>query len=96
MLFGGFSKNFGTDKALASPATFWFSKNSASNMNTMYRITPTIIRNLGKVQVALEYEHTAVEYGDSKLGMNLNNGLFDQGLHWVANNRVQMMLKYSF
>ncbi len=96
VLFGGFSKNFGTDKALASPATFWFSKNSASNMNTMYRITPTIIRNLGKVQVALEYEHTAVEYGDSKLGMNLNNGLFDQGLHWVANNRVQMMLKYSF
>jgi hypothetical protein len=96
VLFGGFAKNFGTTKALANPSSFWFSKNSASNMNTMYRVTPTVIRNLGKVQVALEYELTAVEYGDSKLGMNLQKGLYDQGLHWVKNNRVQLMLKYSF
>ena len=96
VLFGGFSKNFGTAKALANPALFWFSKNSASNMNTMYRLTPTVIRNLGKVQVALEYELTVVEYGDTKLGMNLDKGLYDQGLHWVKNNRVQLMLKYSF
>ena len=96
VLFGGFSKNFGTSKALANPSSFWFSKNSASNMNTMYRLTPTVIRNLGKVQVALEYELTAVEYGDTKLGMTLDKGLYDQGLHWVKNNRVQLMLKYSF
>lgn len=96
VLFGGFSKNFGTAKELANPSSFWFSKNSASNMNTMYRLTPTVIRNLGKVQVALEYELTAVEYGDSKLGMNLSTGLYDQGLHWVKNNRVQMMLRYNF
>ena len=96
VLFGGFSKNFGTDKALANASSFWFSKNSASNMNTMYRLTPTLIRNLGKVQLALEYELTAVEYGDSKAGMNLSKGLYDEGLHWVKNNRVQCMLKYSF
>lgn len=96
VLFGGFSKNFGTDKALANPSSFWFSKNSASNMNTMYRLTPTLIRNMGKVQLALEYELTAVEYGDSSKGINLDKGLFDQGLHWVKNNRVQAMLKYNF
>ena len=96
VLFGGFSKNFGTSKALANPSSFWFSKNSASNMNTMYRVTPTIIRNIGKIQYALEYELTAVQYGDSKLGMNLDTGLYDQGLHWVKNNRVQLMLKYNF
>ena len=96
VLFAGLSKNFGTSKAIADPASFWFSKNSASNMNTMYRVTPTLIRNLGKVVVALEYELTAVEYGDTALGMNLEKGLFDQGLHWVRNNRVQLMLKYSF
>ena len=96
VLFGGFSKNFGTDKALANPSSFWFSKNSASNMNTMYRLTPTLIRNMGKVQLALEYELTAVEYGDSSKGINLDKGLFDQGLHWVKNNRVQAMLRYSF
>jgi len=96
VLFGGFAKNFGTVKPLANSSSFWFSKNSASNMNTMYRLTPTLIRNLGKVQVALEYELTAVEYGDTKLGMNLQKGLYDEGLHWVKNNRVQMMLRYSF
>ena len=95
-LFGGFSKNFGTDKALANPSSFWFSKNSAANMNTMYRLTPTVIRNMGKVQLALEYELTAVEYGDNSKGINLDKGLFDQGLHWVKNNRVQAMLKYNF
>ena len=96
VLFGGFSKNFGTSEGLAVPTAFWFSKNSAANMNTMYRLTPTIIRNIGKVAVALEFERTAVEYGDTKLGMNVNTGLYDQGLHWVYNNRVQMMLKYTF
>ena len=65
-------------------------------MNTMYRLTPTVIRNMGKVQLALEYELTAVEYGDNSKGINLDKGLFDQGLHWVKNNRVQAMLKYNF
>ena len=96
VLFGGLSKNFGTNKALANASDFWFSKNSAANMNTMYRVTPTIIRNLGKVAVALEYELTAVQYGDKAKGMNLSKGLYDQGLHWVSNNRIQMMLKYTF
>lgn len=96
VLFGGLSKNFGTLKSIASADTFWFSKNSAANMNTMYRLTPTIIRNLGKVAIALEYELTSVQYGDKSLGMNLEKGLYDQGLHWVTNNRVQAMLKYTF
>ncbi len=96
VLFGGLSKNFGTVKPLEDASRFWFSKNSFNNMNTMYRLTPTIIRNLGKVQVALEYERTSVEFGDKSKPMNLQKGLFDEGLHWVTNNRVQMMLKYSF
>ena len=74
----------------------WFSKNSAANMNTMYRLTPTIIRNLGKVTIGLEYELTSVQYGDKSKGMNLEKGLYDQGLHWVSNNRLQAMFKYAF
>lgn len=107
VLFGGFVKNFGTVDpldpfvipSLTSPAQgkgFYFSKNSFPNMNAMYRLTPTIIRNLGKVQVGLEYELTSVQYGDATKGFNRETGLYDQGLHWVSNNRVQMMLKYSF
>lgn len=96
VLFGGFSKNFGTKKALVSDESFWFSKNSAANMNTMYRLTPTIIRNLGKVTIGLEYELTSVQYGDNSQGMNLEKGLYDKGLHWVSNNRLQAMFKYAF
>lgn len=96
ILFGGYVKNFGTKEALASADKFWFSKNSFSNMNAMYRLTPTVIRNLGKVQIGLEYELTSVQYGDKAQGINLANGLYEKGLHWVTNNRVQMMLKYSF
>ena len=65
-------------------------------MNTMYRLTPTIIRNLGKVTIGLEYELTSVQYGDKSKGMNLEKGLYDQGLHWVSNNRLQAMFKYAF
>ena len=96
ILFGGYVKNFGTTEALANAKDFWFSKNSFSNMNAMYRLTPTVIRSFGKVQLGLEYELTSVLYGDSAKGINLNTGLFEEGLHWVTNNRVQMMLKYTF
>ena len=55
-----------------------------------------IIRNLGKVALGLEYEITSVQYGDKKQGMDLQKGLYNKGLHWVTNNRVQAMLKFTF
>ena len=100
ILFAGYVKNFGTKEALAGaagvPAGFWFSGNSFENMNQMYRLTPTAIYNLGKVAFGLEYELTSVQYGDKSKGMNLDKGLYDQGLHWVTNHRVQGMIKYTF
>lgn len=96
ILFGGYVKNFGTADALANAEKFWFSKNSFANMNSMYRLTPTVIRSFGKVQLGLEYELTSVQYGDKAQGINLSNGLYEKGLHWVTNNRVQLMLKYTF
>ena len=100
ILFAGFVKNFGTAKALDGaagvPTGFWFSGNSFAQMNTMYRLTPTVVYNFGKVAIGLEYELTGVQYGDLAQGMNLDRGLYDQGLHWVTNHRVQGMLKYTF
>jgi len=100
ILFGGYVKNFGTKDDVAGlagvPTGYYFSKNSFNNMNQMYRLTPTVLRNLGKVAVGLEYELTSVQYGDKAKGMNLSNGLYEEGLHWVTNNRIQMMLKYTF
>lgn len=100
ILFAGYVKNFGTKEALFNPGDgksfFWFSGNSFDNMNQMARVTPTLIYNLGKVAFGLEYEMTTVQYGDKTQGINMATGLYDQGLHWVTNHRVQGLVKYTF
>lgn len=107
ILFGGYVRNFGTiedlyggDGDIAPAASLFFSKNSFSNMNRMWRLTPTIIRNIGKFAIGIEYEVTSVQYGDYK---NVNgvkylgkNGLAEDNLHWVTNNRVQALMKFTF
>ena len=92
VLFGGYVRNFGTAKDLIGP--LYFSKNSFSNMNRMFRVTPEIIYNLGKVAFGLEYELTGVQYG--VFGASDNRGLATEDLHWVCNNRIQLMVKYTF
>lgn len=103
VLFGGYVKNFGTKEALVLPKVaavendyFWFSGNSFSNLNSMYRLTPAVVYNLGKLAIGLEYEYTSAQYGDKTAGMNLATGLYDSGLHWVSNHRVQAMLRFTF
>lgn len=101
ILFGGYVKNFGTcdnlaPSALGKPVGFYFSKNSYDNMNAMWRLTPTLIRNFGKLALGIEYELTTVTYGDKSLGMNLEKGLYDQGLHNVSNHRIQTLVKFTF
>nr|MCR5351717.1 VCBS domain-containing protein [Bacteroidales bacterium] len=92
VLFGGYVQNFGTTEDLIGP--LYFSKNSFSNMNRMYRIAPEFIYNLGKVAFGVEYELTSVQYGTSAdMG---KRGLATKNLHWVSNNRIQLMAKYTF
>ena len=93
VLFGGFVKNFGTADPLVNGDLFWFSKNSYSNMNAMYRVSPQILWNIGKLTLALEWERTGVLYGSV---LNLTTGLYDQLLHWNVNNRIQTMIKFTF
>ena len=60
----------------------------------MWRIIPTVAYNVGKFTLALEYNITAAQYGD---GLSYNaRGLSLDGLHWVYNNRVQMMVRFTF
>ena len=100
ILFAGYVKNFGTKDALAGaagvPSGYWFSGNSFDNMNQMYRLTPTFIYNIGKLALGVEYELTSVQYGDKTKGMNLDNGLYEEGLHWITNHRVQGLVKFTF
>ena len=112
VLFGGYVKNFGTAKPLVEDkdqagysSSLYFSGNSFSNMNQMWRLTPTFMYNLGKFTVGLEYELTSVQYGKYykyKEGektvscVNSSNGLATEDLHWVTNHRVQAMVKFTF
>lgn len=108
VLFGGYAKNLGLPddvKVLrkpnsASPVGVYFSKNSFDNFNQMWRVTPTVMRNFGKITIGLEYEITSVQYGDKESSFNVNligdNGLYTKGLHWVTNNRIQMIARYTF
>ncbi len=107
ILFAGYVKNFGTKDDLygakdgyAPAANLYFSKNSFSNMNQMFRLTPTVIRNIGKFAIGLEYELTSVQYGDYKTIGDRKyigaNGLAEDNLHWITNNRIQALVKFTF
>ena len=116
ILFGGYVKNLGTKDdlytgngfgvkdlnghAYAKASSLYFSKNSFSNMNQMWRLTPTVIRNIGKFAIGLEYELTSVQYGDYKtidgvkcIGLD---GLAKDNLHWITNHRLQALVKFTF
>ena len=96
VLFGGYVRNFGTAKELVSSDKnhIFFSKNSFSNMNRMFRVTPEFIYNLGKVAFGFEYELTGVQYGT--FGSDDVRGLATENLHWIRNHRLQLMVKYTF
>lgn len=104
VLFLGYVKNLGlSDKthipyldAKIPSSDVYFCGNGFSNINQMYRINPQLIYNIGKMNVGLEYQWTSVQYGEYVDG-NLNSyGLADMNLHWVGNNRINVMVKYNF
>ena len=97
VLFGGYVRNFGTKDKLVGD--LYFSKNSFSNMNRMFRLTPELLFNWGKFTLGLEYELTGIQYGSfakTDAGTDYAFGLATANLHWVCNNRLQMMLKFTF
>lgn len=97
VLFLGYVKNLGLANADYSEAAgdqLYFSGNGFKNINQMYRIQPEIVYNAGKFQWGLEYNYTAVQYGDaSQLDAH---ALATKNLHWVANNRINMIVKFTF
>jgi hypothetical protein len=67
VLFLGYVKNFGLARSAAGQLVsgdVYFCGNGFSNLNQMYRVNPQIIYNIGKMNIGLEYQWTAVQYGD--------------------------------
>ena len=99
VLFLGYVKNFGLAKAAEAPLAkgdVYFCGNGFSNINQVYRINPQLIYNIGKMNVGLEYQWTSVQYGKYDGGKLNAHALADKDLHWVGNNRVNLMVKYNF
>ena len=86
----GYMKNLGTAKDITGQ--MFFSGNGFADIDQMFRATPTLAYNLGKLQFAVEYNLTGVRYGDVT-GLR---GKVDDNLHWVMNHRILGLCKFTF
>lgn len=89
-LFGGFSKNLGSKDELAKGNQI-YCRNSAKNIDYMWRICPAVSYSISGVTFGLEYELTNVGYGDS-----INSWADVNATRDVFNNRLCAMLKYAW
>ncbi len=99
VLFLGYMKTLGLADAVSAPVAkgdVYFCTNGFSNLNQIYRITPQLIYNIGKMNIGLEYQFTDVQYGDYKDGKLNEYAMAVDNLHWVSNHRVNLMVKYNF
>jgi hypothetical protein len=85
--FAGWLKNYGSagEDFIAAPVV-----RNNKGMDQAYRFSPIVTYKVENMQLGLEYEHTATAYGAYQANGTVTN------THWVANNRVCMMLKYDF
>ena len=94
--FAGWMKNYGS---AGEKFTSLVVRNN-TGLDQAYRFSPIVTYKVQNMQIGLEYEHTAVAYGDYKIDMNDYPRSIKDGTvtntHWVANNRICMMLKYDF
>jgi len=58
-IFGGFTQNNGSKEQLYNMTVY----GRATTIRSLYRISPRVIYNVGKVRVALELEYTNAAYG---------------------------------
>ena len=101
-LFFGYMKNLGAGENLhiftdASGNDFYriYMKgaNSFTNLNSVYRIAPSISYNVKAFNIGLEYEWTACTYGDLKADGSIAD---NDNLHQVVNHRICALVKYNF
>jgi len=87
-LFGGYTKNMGSSE-IVKTSTFYA---RGSNIDNVYRVSPRIVFTSGKLDIALEFEHTVATYG--KITANTKAEL--SGLKPVANTRALLAFTYKF
>ena len=89
----GYHKNFGLEEGFAIADDAIYVKKGITNINSIYRIAPSISYNAAAFSIGLEYEWTAVTYGDLQSDGTVAD---NDNLHQVSNHRLCAMVKYSF
>ena len=84
-IFIGYAKNFGTKEE--NIGTYYA---TGSNIDNMYRISPSINIKSGNTMISLEWEHTTAEYGDTD-----NMGIISDS-QTVSNERFLITAFYFF
>lgn len=97
-LFVGYQKNLGLlgDYSILSPAGTYYGlymKKGINNINSIYRVAPSISFNTKAFNIGLEYEWTAVTYGDLQPDGTVAD---NANLRQVSNHRICALVKYNF
>ena len=94
--FAGWLKNYGS---AGDKFTSLVVRNN-TGLDQAYRFSPIVTYKVQNMQIGLEYEHTTAAYGEYFVHENDYPNQVTDGTvtntHWVANNRICMMLKYDF
>ncbi|MCR5463160.1 MAG: hypothetical protein K6F06_01290 [Bacteroidales bacterium] len=100
MCMGGYMMALGTghnlsinDKGYCKDTDVYYSSAGSKGIAQMYRVTPTIAYNVGKLTVAVEYNNTSVLYGTENLLDNYARP--KENLHWITNHRVMGVVRFS-
>ena len=81
------------DNGYCSASDIYYFSGGFKNVNRMYRVTPTLAYNIGKLTLALEYNNTGVEYGS--LGKMDGYARPLEDLHMIIHHRILGVVRYS-
>ncbi|MBQ9638641.1 MAG: hypothetical protein IJV22_03680 [Bacteroidales bacterium] len=101
-LFLGYMKNLGAGNDLynfgtaTDPSYLIYVKGGSdfTNLNSVWRVSPSISYNIKAFNVGLEYELTGATYGDLNTNGSIN--VDNDNLHQVLNHRICALVKYNF
>ena len=100
----GYMKQLGTAKDLMGGAAavntaggnLWLNTAAATNIQQAVRLTPTVVWNIGKLQMGIEYDFTYAEFGNSGATRNARGIYEASNTHWLGNHRLIWLSKFNF
>lgn len=92
----GYMKQLGTTVDLLDGYDVLLNNAASQNIQQALRVTPTLVWNIGKFQLGLEYDWTIAEFGNPGAERGVR-GLYGAGdTHFIHNHRVLCMTKFNF